>query len=222
VGWGDRLKSTVKLWPIVVTFVIVMGGIYFHILDATEAACFGCFAILVISLARRRLNFKSFVQSLQDALPTSGMIMLMLICAWIFSGALTTSGLPQAITNSIVGSGLNRYAIMALIMVVYIIAGCLTDIFAVMVVTLPIFFPIITSLGFSTYQLGVLCVAAIMAGSISPPFAILAFTMHNLNPDVPLGAIFRASIPFLVTVIISIFVFIFWPGISTFLVLHSG
>jgi C4-dicarboxylate transporter DctM subunit len=221
VTWGDRLKSTLKLWPIVAVFVIVMGGIYFHILDATEAACFGCFFILVISVARRRLNLKGIIQSLQDTLPTSAMIMLMLICAWIFSGAITTSYLPQSITDWIVGSGLNRYAIMGLIMLVYIIAGTLTDIFAVMVVTLPIFFPVVMSLGFDPYQFGVLCVAAIMAGSISPPFAILAFTMHHLYPEVSLGAIFRASIPFLVTIIVSIVVFIFWPGISTFLVVHA-
>jgi tripartite ATP-independent transporter DctM subunit len=220
VGWIDRLKSTYLVWPIVLVFVVVMGGIYTGIFTATEAACIGCFIIMVISVARRRLNVKGIIQSLQQTLPTSAMIMLMLIGGWIFASTLTSSGLPQAITNYIVASGLSRYAIMALILVVYIIAGCVTDIFAVLIITLPVFFPIVTALGFSPLQFGVLCVAAIMAGSISPPFAILAFTLHGLYKDVPLTAIFRASIPFLITVIISMFILMFWSTPSTILVHH--
>lgn len=221
VGWIDRLKSTYLLLPIVFIFGVVMGGLYFGIFTPIEAASWGVFLVLVISIATRKLSVKAFIESLRDALPTSAMIMLMLIGGYILSNALALSGLPDSITSFIVGSGLSKYAVMALIMVIYLIAGMLTDIYPVMIITLPIFFPIVTALGFDPYHFGVLCVVAIMAGSISPPFAILAFTLHGLW-KVPLDKIFRASVPFLITTIVSMFIIMFWPQLVTFLVYRSG
>jgi len=217
VGWIDRLKSTYLLWPIVLIFIIVMGGIYFGVFTPTEAACIGCLAIMVISVAKRKLNVKGIIQSLQETLPVSGMIMLMLIGGWIFASTLAVSGVPAALTNAIMALEVNRYAVLALILVVYLLMGIIMDIFAVMVITLPIFFPIVLALGFNPLHFGVLCVAAIMTGSLSPPFAILAFAMHNLYKDVPLTTIFRGSIPFLITLAASMFILIFIPQLATFL-----
>ena len=121
VGWVDRLKHTYLLWPIVLIFIIVMGGIYFGFFTPTEAACVGCLVVLVISVARRKLNVKGIVQTLREALPVAAMIMLMLIAARIFASALSVSGLTTALTNYIVGLGVSPYAIMALILVVYIV-----------------------------------------------------------------------------------------------------
>lgn len=217
VGWIDRLKHTYLLWPIALIFVIVMGGIYFGVFTATEAACIGCFAVMVIGAARRKLNVKGIIQSMQETLPVSAMIMLMLIGGWIFASTLAVSGVPAALTNSIMALGVSRYAVLALILVVYLLMGIIMDIFSVMVITLPIFFPIVLALGFNPLHFGVLCVAAIMTGSLTPPFAILAFAMHNLYKDVPLTTIFRGSVPFLVTLTVSMFVLIFIPQLATFL-----
>ena len=217
VGWIDRLKHTYLLWPIVLIFVIVMGGIYFGVFTPTEAACIGCLAILLIGVAKRKLNVRGIIQSMQETLPVSAMIMLMLIGGWIFASTLAVSGLPAAMTNGIMALGVNRYAVLALILVVYLLMGIIMDIFAVMVITLPIFFPIILALGFSPLHFGVLCVAAIMTGSLTPPFAILAFAMHNLYKEVPLTTIFRGSIPFLITLTVSMFILIFIPQLATFL-----
>ena len=217
VGWIDRLKHTYLLWPIALIFVIVMGGIYFGVFTPTEAACIGCLAILLIGVARRKLNVRGIIQSMQETLPVSAMIMLMLIGGWIFASTLAVSGLPAAMTNAIMAFGVNRYAVLALILVVYLLMGIIMDIFAVMVITLPIFFPIILALGFDPLHFGVLCVAAIMTGSLTPPFAILAFAMHNLYKEVPLTTIFRGSVPFLVTLTVSMFVLIFIPQLATLL-----
>ncbi len=218
VGWIDRLKHTYLLWPIALIFIIVMGGIYFGVFTPTEAACVGCLAVLLISVARRKLNVKGIIQTLREALPVSAMIMLMLIAARIFASALSVSGVTTALTNAIVGLGVSPYAVMALILVIYIIMGIFMDIFAVMVITLPVFFPVVLALGFSPLHFGVLCVAAIMTGSLSPPFAILAYAMHNLYPEVSLGTIFRGSIPFLITLAASMFILVFTPQLATFLV----
>jgi C4-dicarboxylate transporter DctM subunit len=217
VGWMDRLKNTYRLWPIVLVFIIVMGGIYFGVFTPTEAACIGCFAILVVSVARRRLNAKGIVQTMQETFPVSAMIMLMLIGGWIFASGLANTGLTGAISDWILGLNVSRYAIMALILVVYIIGGMIIDIFPLMVVTLPIFFPIAMAIGFDPYHFGVLCVTAIMAGCISPPFALLAFAMHNLYKDVPVTTIFRGCIPFFITLSISLFILMFMPWLATYL-----
>jgi tripartite ATP-independent transporter DctM subunit len=220
VGWIDRLKNTYLLWPIVLVFLLVIGGIYLGIFTTTEAACVGCLAILVISVARRKLNIKGIIQTLRDTLPVSAMIMLMLIGGWIFSSTLAVSGLPGAVSAYIISLHVSKYLVMSLILFFYIIMGMVTDIYPILVITLPVFFPLVTALGFHPLHFGVLCVAAIMAGSISPPFAILAFTMHNVWRDVPLTTIFRNSIPFLITVIVSMFILMFWPQLSTFLPSH--
>ena len=217
VGWIDRLKHTYLLWPIALIFIIVMGGIYTGVFTPTEAACIGCFAILIISVARRKLNVRGIIQTMREALPVSAMIMLMLIAARIFASTLSVSGLTVALTDYIVGLGISPYAVMALILVIFIIMGIFMDIFAVMVITLPIFFPVVIALGFNSLHFGVLCVAAIMTGSLSPPFAILAYAMHNMYKDVPLTAIFRASIPFLITLAVSMFILLFLPQLATFL-----
>jgi C4-dicarboxylate transporter DctM subunit len=217
VGWIARLKSTPLLLPIVAAFGLVMGGIYTGVFTPTEAACMGCFIIMVIGLVRRRLNAKGIIQSLQETMPVAAMIMLMLICAWVFSAALTLSGLPQAMTDSIAGLGVNRYVVLALMMVIYLGLGTVMDVFAVLVITLPIFFPVVVALGFDPLHFGVLCVLCVMAGSISPPFGILAYALHGLNRDVPLTTIFRGVLPFFVTLVVSIAILMFIPQLATFL-----
>ncbi|MDH4067504.1 MAG: TRAP transporter large permease [Dehalococcoidia bacterium] len=217
LGWIDRLKSTYLLLPIAAVFLIVMGGIYRGIFTPTEAACFGCFAVLVVGVARRRLNVKGLIQSLKETLPVAAMIMLMLICAWIFAAMMTASGLPNTLTSYIAGLEIDRYLVLALMMVIYLVAGTIMDIYGVLVITLPIFFPIVLALGFNPIHFGVLCVLCIMAGSISPPFGILVYAVHGLNRDVPMFAIFRGVLPFFVTLVVSIFVIMFLPQLATFL-----
>jgi C4-dicarboxylate transporter DctM subunit len=220
VGWIARLKSTYLLLPILVAFIVVIGGIYTGVFTPTEGACFGCLIMLVIGVVRRRLNVKGIIQSLQETMPVSAMIMLMLVTAWLFSGALTLSGLPQAITDSIAGLGVSGRLILVLMMVVYLVAGTIMDIYAVLIITLPIFFPIVLALGFDPLHFGVLCVLSVMAGSISPPFGILVYALHGMNRDVPMFTIFRGVMPFFVTLVISIFIIIFIPQLATFLPSH--
>jgi C4-dicarboxylate transporter, DctM subunit len=220
VGWIDRLKNTYLLWPIALVFLIVMGGIYTGVFTPTEAASWGCLALIVVGIAKRTLNVKSIIQSLQETMPISAFIMLMLIGGWVFGAALATSGLPKALTSLIAASGLNHYLILGLILVIYLIAGCLMDIYAVLIVTLPIFFPIVSGLGFGPLHFGVLCVLCVMAGSISPPFGILVFALHGIHKDVPIYTLFRNVIPFLISLIVCIFVIMFVPQIATFLPSH--
>jgi C4-dicarboxylate transporter DctM subunit len=216
-GWIDRIKYSYLLLPIVLVFLIVIGGIYGGVFTPTEAGAFGCFAIIVVSLIRRRLSVDKFIQSLKETMPISAFIMLMLVGGWVFGATLASSGLPTQLTEYIAGLSVSRYLVLALIMVVYLIAGTILDIYAVLVITLPIFFPVVTALGFNPYHFGVLSVLCVMAGSISPPFGILVFALHGIHRDVPVWTVFRNVLPFIVTLVISIVIVMFIPQIATFL-----
>ncbi len=216
-GWLERFKSIKGLWAIVLVFILVMGGIYLGVFTPTEGAACGCFAVFIIALANRQLTWKGFVQSLRETMVISAMIMLMIIGAMIFGAFITTSELPGAIANLVTQSAINKYLIMAVILIVYMIAGFIMDIYAVLIVTLPIFFPIATALGFDPVHFGVLSVVTVMMGAITPPFGIVVFAVGGMNREVPLFAIFRGALPFFYTMILALVILLFIPSISTIL-----
>ncbi len=217
VGWIERLKSTRQMVAIVVVFIIVMGGIYAGFFTPGEAAACGCFAVLLIGIAKRQLNFKNLVKSLHESLLITAMIMLMLIGAMIFGSFLTTSGIPSALTVFVNDLELNRYIILGVILLIYIVAGLILDIYAILVITLPIFFPIVAALGFDALHFGILCVLTIMLGSISPPFGIVVYAVSGMNRDVPIIKIFRGIVPFFITTIVGLIIVLFIPEIATLL-----
>jgi len=135
----------------------------------------------------------------------------------IFGSFITTSELPGAIANMVTQSAINKYLIIAAILIVYMIAGFIMDIYAVLIVTLPIFFPIATALGFDPVHFGVLSVVTVMMGAITPPFGIVVFAVGGMNRDVPLFSIFRGAMPFFYTMILALLVLLFVPSISTVL-----
>jgi C4-dicarboxylate transporter, DctM subunit len=218
VRWGERVKGSALLLPIILVFVIVMGGIYAGLFTPTEAASVGVFIVFLIALIKRKLNFRDFTDSMRQTLIVSAFIILMVVGAMYFGSFLSTSGIPSALTRIVAGLELNSYIILIIVLIIYIFAGMILDIFAVLVITLPIFFPIVISgLGFDPLQFGVLCVLTIMIGSISPPFGMVVYALAGMNKDVPVTSIFRGVLPFIVTLIVALLICVFIPDISTFL-----
>jgi len=154
---------------------------------------------------------------LLEAGKISAMIMLLIFGAMMFSHFLTTSEIAQAIANTIEQANLNMYLVMAVIIIIYLILGCIMDIWALLIITLPIFFPLITDLGFDPLQFGVLSVLCIMAGCITPPVGVVVFALSGMVRDVPLFTIFRGAMPYLVAMVVLIFLLVIFPQISTFL-----
>ncbi len=216
-SWKERLISTKGIAGILVVFIIVMGGIYAGFFTPTEAGAVGVTAVFLIGLIGRQLTMKNFLESLLEASKVSAMIMLLIIGAKLFSSFLTLTEVPIALTNFIEELDVNRYIILAAVLVVYIICGFFMDIFAVLMVSLPIVYPILVlQLGFDPLYFGVLSVTTIMIGSISPPFGVIVFAMHGMT-KVPIFTIFRGCIPFLIVMVAGLIILTALPQISTVL-----
>jgi len=215
VSWKERLISTKGIVGILGVFIIVMGGIYAGFFTPTEAGAVGVAAVFILGLIGRQLTWKGFINSLFEGGKISAMIMLLIIGAKLFSSFLTVTEVPIALANMIEGLSVNRYVILSAVLVVYVICGFFMDIFALLMVSLPIIFPIVISLGFDPLHFGVLSVLTVMMGSISPPFGVVVFAIHGMVRDVPLFTIFRGCLPFLGAMAVGLIILVAFPQVST-------
>jgi C4-dicarboxylate transporter DctM subunit len=206
------LAALVKVWPMLVIFGSIMGGIYLGVCTPTEA--FGSFVFIFI---KGRFKGKEFLPNLIHTGITATMMLTMLIGAMIFNIFLATTGLPDAVSAWISDLGVNRYVVLAIIMIIYLIMGCLMDSLAMVILSIPFFFPIVTSLGFSPILFGVLAVRAIEIGQITPPVGINVYILKGMCPDVPIEKIFKGVMPFILCDFISLPILIALPQISLFL-----
>jgi C4-dicarboxylate transporter DctM subunit len=217
VSWKARLISLRGLLAILVGFFLVMGGLMTGWFTPQEAGAVGAVVMLLVSLPYRKLTFKALVRSLTDATKTAAMILLLIFGARYFSYFLTSTELATSLSNAIVDAGLNKYIVMILVCILYFILGCLMDIWSVMIITLPIFFPILMAMGFSALQLGVITVLCIMIGCITPPVGVVVFSLAGAHREVPMYTIFKGCWPFIGTMCLFLILLIFVPQISTWL-----
>jgi tripartite ATP-independent transporter DctM subunit len=215
-SWIRRLASLRGLIGIIVVFGLVMGGIMGGIFTPTEAGAAGSIAVLVVSLFYRQLTWKALGRSLLDTVKTAAMIFLLIMGARYFSQFLTTTEVASGLSNALLEANLNRYLIMIMVCAIYLVLGMVMDIWSVMIITLPIFFELLTvKLGFHPLQLGVITVLCIMIGCITPPVGVVVFTVGGMHKDVPMYTIFRGVWPFVLTMVVLLLLLIFVPQLST-------
>jgi C4-dicarboxylate transporter DctM subunit len=218
VSLKERFASLKGLIAIMIGFLLVMLGLVFAIFTPQEAGALGALALLLVSLPYKQLTWKSFGNAFLSAVKTGSMIMLLIFGARYFSYFLTSSNIAGSISHAVADSGLNRYLIMIIVCIVYLILGCLMDIWSAMIITLPIFYPLLVdTLGFSALQLGVIVVLMIMIGCITPPVGVVVFTLAGAHKEVPMYTIFRGVGWFVLTMCIGALLLIFIPQISTWL-----
>jgi tripartite ATP-independent transporter DctM subunit len=194
-----------------------MGGLYMGIVTPTEAAGVGAFGSFIISLLKRKLSPRSFIQCLMDTGKTTAMIFLIIIGANIFSSFLGLAKIPMGLADLIAGLELPKTVILAAIILVYIIMGCVMDCYAIMILTVPIIFPVIEAMQFDPIWFGVLMVIVLEVGLITPPVGLNVFVLKAAAPNVPMTTIFRGIWPFLVAALLSIVILIIFPQIALFL-----
>ena len=217
VPMKERLVSLTGTWGILLLFVLVMGGIYAGAFTPIEAAGVGACGALVIAALRKQLSFSIVLKCLQDTLQTTAMIFLILIGAEIFTLFLGVSKLPMLMADVIGGLPLHRYIILSIILLLYILLGCVLDGIAMIVLTIPILFPVITALEFDPIWFGVLMVIVLEMGLITPPVGLNVFVIKGVAKDVPLRVIFRGVIPFLGASILAIIIIMLFPEIALFI-----
>jgi tripartite ATP-independent transporter DctM subunit len=215
--WAERLAAVRGVWAIGLLFLFVVGGLYGGMFTATEAASMGAGGAFLIAIFRRRLSAPQLMQCLMRAVRTSAAIFTILIGALLFGYFLTVTQTPQHLTAALAGLGIGRYGILALIMLMYLGLGCVMDAMAMVILTIPIVFPLITTLGFDPIWFGVIIVMTVELGLIHPPVGMNVFVIKSVIGEVGIATIFAGVIPFVITDIVRLCILIAFPAISTWL-----
>jgi len=214
---GEKLTSLKDTWMMLVLFLLVIGGIYVGIFSPTEAAGVGASGALFLSLLRRRMTWKGFNTSLMETLKTAAMIFTILISAMVFGYFLAVTRLPFELANVVGGLEVNRYVILLGILAVYIVLGCMMVPMAMIILTIPIVFPLIVEQGFDPIWFGIITVRIFEIAQITPPVGMNVFVIKGVAGDVPMGTIYRGIFPFFVADIIHLTLLILFPQIALFL-----
>jgi len=217
VSWREKLSALSGVWETLLVFFIVMGGIYLGFINPTEAGAIGATALFVIVLMKRRLTLKNLSTSLLESLRISVMVLFLVAGANVFSYFLALSTIPTVVSSWMAGLPVSRYIILGVIMVIYLILGCFLDAISMMVLTMPVIFPVIKALGFDPIYFGVICVLMMEAGLITPPVGLNVYTIAGVAKDVPMEEIFRGALPFLISIITIVILITIFPKIALFL-----
>jgi len=219
-SWATRLAAVKGVWAITLLFLFVIGGMYGGAFTPSEAAAMGAGGAFLIAVARGRLSMGQFMECLLRAVRTSAAIFTILIGALLFGYFLTVTQTPQHVTEFLTGLGLGRYGVLMVIMLMYLVLGCVMDAMAMVILTIPIIFPVITALGFDPIWFGIIIVMTVELGLIHPPVGMNVFVIKSVVRDVKIGTIFAGVIPFVITDIIRLGILIAFPILSTWLPEH--
>jgi tripartite ATP-independent transporter DctM subunit len=215
--WSERLEGLRDVWATLLLFVFVIGGIYGGVFTATEAAGMGAGGAFLIGLLRGRLSRSDIRRSLLETTRTTAAVFTVLIGAILFGYFLTVTQTPQKVTEFLTGLGLGRYGVLALIMIMYLVLGCLMDALAMIILTVPIIFPVIVALGFDPIWFGVIIVMTVELGLIHPPVGMNIFVIKSVIEDAKISTIFYGVLPFILTDILRLVILIIFPVIATYL-----
>jgi C4-dicarboxylate transporter DctM subunit len=216
VAWKTRFSSLKRVWPIVVVMLSIIGTIYFGIASPTEAAGVGSVVVLILGIAFYRLRWEGLRRALLETAIINGMILFMMIGAWLFSYVIGTSGVVDTITGFVTNSGFSHWWVIIAINILLLILGCFIDAITIMLLTVPVFVPIIVALGFSPIWFGVLYVVNIEIGLITPPMGLTLFFVRGAF-DIPMGKLLRGVLPFLIVLFIFLAILIAFPQVSLWL-----
>ncbi len=213
----ERVYSLKDTWSILALFFIVIGGLYTGWFTPTEAAGVGAFGAFVITIVKRRLTWSNLTDSLAQTTRTTAMVFLILIGAHIFGYFLTLSEIPETLSLSTAEAGLNRYVILWLIIFMYIVLGCFMEGLAIMVLTIPIIYPMVLDMGFDPIWFGVIITLVMEMSLITPPVGINVFIISGISKDVPMYTIFRGILPFWFAILACIIILVLFPQIALIL-----
>jgi len=215
--FGMKIRALAGTWGMLLLFIIVMGGIYMGVFTPTEAAGVGAFGAFLISVFNGKMSWKKLVECLMESGKTTAMIFLVIIGANIFSTFLGLAKLPMGLADFITGLALPEMVILSGIIMIFILLGCVMDCYAIMILTVPIIFPVIEAMQFDPIWFGVLMVIVLEIGLITPPVGLNVFVLKGAAPDVPLTVIFRGIWPFLLSALVAIVLLVIFPQIALFI-----
>jgi C4-dicarboxylate transporter, DctM subunit len=216
-AWSERWQALSRVWGVALLFVLVLGGIYFGVCTPTEAAGVGSAGALAFTLLRRRLNWKTLAESLLESGRTTTSIFVVMFGALVFANFLTLTGLVTDLVAAMRSLELSSIQVVLLICAVYLVLGCVFESLGMMLVTIPVFFPVIVSFGMDPIWFGIVVVIVIEIGLITPPVGMNVFVVKSVVGDVSIGTVFRGIAPFVAASVLVLLAVIFWPAWALFL-----
>ena len=223
--WKERLVSLKNLISVVILFGLVLGGMFSGFFSVNQSAAIGAFTAFVIMIVNmklgKELTWKKFKTRFNDAawttIKTFAMTFLLIIGASVFGKFLTISGLTRAFSDYLLSLDVSKYFIIALMTIVYIFLGMIMDELPMIMITVPLFLPIILGLGFDSIWFGIFVLLMMAIGAIAPPVALNCFIIYGIAKDIPLGTIYKGIIPFAGTLIVAVVLITAFPQIALFL-----
>jgi len=216
-SWWEKLVSLGGVAETVVLFALVMGGMFLGYFTPTEAAAVGAAGSLAIAVAKRRLTWGVLVRSLRETARTSCMVLIIVSGAVVFGHFLAVTRIPFDLAAWLAGLPLPGWLIMSFIIVFYLLSGCFVDALALILLTIPIFYPVVTGLGYHPIWFGVIIVVVTQMGVISPPVGVCAYVVSGIERDIPLQTVFKGCLPFLGALIVASVILVAFPQLSLFL-----
>jgi tripartite ATP-independent transporter DctM subunit len=214
VEFGERVRVLGRAAPLVGIIVISIGGIYAGVFTPVEASGIGAAAVILLALAQRKLNLGQFRDAIFDTLTTSAMLYTIVIGANVLNPFFAVTHIPETLGNSLGALGLGAYGTLFVIILAYVALGMFMDGLSMLVITIPIVFPIITGFGFDPIWFGVVAVIVIEMGMITPPVGLNVFVVRGVAGNVPLTTIFKGVFPFLLAMVVGLLLIIAFPGIA--------
>ncbi|MFH2129812.1 MAG: TRAP transporter large permease subunit [bacterium] len=214
----EKLSSLKNAWHIIILFILVLGGIYSGIFTAYEAAAIGSFAVVIMGIFTKRLNFKIFFDSIIEASKMTSLILFIFVYANALGQLLAISQVPMTLANFVTGLDVNRYGTLFAIYILYLLLGCVMNVIPAMILTLPIIFPTIINLGFDPIWFGINVTILLEIGVLTPPIGMNVFAMSGIIKDVPINTIFRGVFPFWMVMLFVLAILTLFPQISLFLI----
>jgi tripartite ATP-independent transporter DctM subunit len=215
--WAQRFVALKGVWAVAMLFIVVMGGIYGGVFTATEGAGIGAFGGLCFALARRALTWRTLLDSLVESGRTTAMLFAILTGALMFAEFINYTSMPGDLRNLVTSLNLSPIMVVAAICAIYVILGTAMEELSMILLTVPVFFPLIVHLGLDPIWFGILIVVVVEIGLISPPVGMNLFVINALLPQVPTRTVFHGVLPFVVADVVRLAILVAFPVISLWL-----
>lgn len=216
-SWTERLTALTKLMPTAIIFIIVLGGIYGGVFTPTEASAIGAVGVLAVALAMRRLTVKRLKESLWQTGEISAMIYAILIGGVMFSRLLVQTDVTPALVNYIASLQVSPHSVIFLFSIMFLLLGAVLDTFGMLILTLPLVFPICRNLGFDPVWFGIYMTVMMEIAMLTPPIGLNVFVMQRVTPEVPLSEIFRGVLPFVIICLLLVVLIVAFPQLALWL-----
>jgi C4-dicarboxylate transporter DctM subunit len=218
VSWKERLAATRWLTPVMVVMIVMLGGIYAGVFSPVEAGSIGAFVVFAVVLARRSLPLAKLKKTLESTARTAGMICLVIVGAMVFGRFIMLTGLPDALLAFVSGLAMPPVGILAVILLIYIGLGCVMDVPSMLVITLPMFYPLLHGLGLDDIWVAILTVKIVEIAAITPPIGMNVYVLKGVIGDVvTIGDLFRGITPFFIMDVLTLAILVAFPQIVLWL-----